>query len=81
MKKKSIYSRFTPAVIVSVIVLVILINAACFTILLQDERRNARTAADLNQIYVSETDKSLRAIEEYIYLLRHNETADRKSVV
>lgn len=75
MKKKSIYRRFTPAVIVSVIILVILINAASFTILLQDERRNARAAADLNQVYVSETDKSLRAIEEYIYLLRHNETA------
>ena len=75
MKKKSIYSRFTPAVIISVILLVVFTNAACFTILLQDEKRNAGTAADLNRFYVSETDKSLLALEEYMYLLRRNESA------
>lgn len=74
-KKNSVYSRFTPAVILSVIALVLLINTASFIILLQDEKRNAVAAADLNQLYVSETDKSLRAIEEYFYLLRHNENA------
>lgn len=75
MQKKSIYSRFTPAVIISVILLVVFTNLACFTILLQDEKRNAGTAADLNQFFVSETDKSLKAIEEYTYLLRCNESA------
>lgn len=75
MKRNSIYRRFTPAVILSVIILVLLINAASFIILLQDEKRNAGAAADLNQFYVSETDKSLRAIEEYLYLLRHNEAS------
>ncbi len=73
MNKKSIFNRFTPAVIIPVILLVILVNIASFTILYQNDRRAAKTAAELNHLYVAETDKSLRLIQEYLFLLQRNE--------
>lgn len=75
MRKKSIYNRFTPSVIIPIILLVILINVASFTILLQNEKRAAEMAADFNHLYVEETDKSLRAIEEYMFLIQLGEEA------
>ncbi len=73
MNKKSIYNRFTPAVIIPVILLVILVNIASFTVLYQNDRRAAKTAAELNHLYVAETDKSLRLIQEYLFLLQRKE--------
>ena len=73
MSKKSIFNRFTPAVIIPVILLVILVNIASFTVLYQNDRRVAKTAAELNHLYVAETDKNLRLIQEYLFLLQRNE--------
>jgi len=75
MSRKSIFNRFTPAVIIPVILLVVLVNIASFTVLYQNGRRAAKTAAELNHLYVAETDKNLRLIQEYLFLLQRNESS------
>ncbi len=68
-KKSSLYRRFVPAVMIPFVVLILIINLASFYLLYQSEQRVAKTAADLNYLYIQETDKSLQSVMEYLYLM------------
>ena len=75
MAKKSLYRRFLPAIMIPVVILILLANLASFLILYFNEKKAAEAAADMNQIYIRETDQSLRAIKEYLYLMGRTDSA------
>ena len=75
MAKKSLYRRFLPAIISPLVLLILLANMASFLILYFNEQKAAGAAADMNRIYVRETDQSLRAIKEYLYLMGRTDSA------